>query len=238
VPAQTGALATMDLADARDVAFENGAPAAQLLGRGEVVDPWSQRGRSVLCRERVSWTAPQNGRLAVLGSRFLAASRCCPHLMVALHDRLAAQVHGAARYAAIAQLPRVEQRIIALFCALGDDHGHVGASGITVDLELTHETIGRLIGARRPTVSLGLKILAEEGVLGRRRGGWLLSHIVTNSNAARPARPHVRDARSSTSTILDDERAVTSWRPRLTAATVPATVTVDASDADTATRCA
>jgi DNA-binding IclR family transcriptional regulator len=48
---------------------------------------------------------------------------------------------------------------------------------VVVRLQLTHELIGRLIGARRPTVSLALHALAEEGILERRDAdSWRLAH--------------------------------------------------------------
>jgi hypothetical protein len=44
-----------------------------------------------------------------------------------------------------------------------------------VPLNLTHESLGRLIGGRRPTVSLALKELASGGTLTRRpAGSWLV----------------------------------------------------------------
>jgi DNA-binding transcriptional ArsR family regulator len=43
-------------------------------------------------------------------------------------------------------------------------------------MSLAHEAIGRLIGARRSTVSLGLRALYEDGMLTRLEdGGWLLA---------------------------------------------------------------
>jgi CRP-like cAMP-binding protein len=45
-----------------------------------------------------------------------------------------------------------------------------------LDLPLTHELIGRMVGARRPTVSLALAELAQAGTLVRRLdGAWVLS---------------------------------------------------------------
>jgi DNA-binding IclR family transcriptional regulator len=47
---------------------------------------------------------------------------------------------------------------------------------VAIDLPLTHETIGRLVGARRPTVSLGLRELAMQDLLRREpTGRWLLA---------------------------------------------------------------
>ena len=49
--------------------------------------------------------------------------------------------------------------------------------GVVIPLQLTHETLGRLIGARRPTVSLALKELDGDNLLERRAdGAWLLHY--------------------------------------------------------------
>jgi hypothetical protein len=41
-------------------------------------------------------------------------------------------------------------------------------------LALTHETLGGLVGARRPTVTLALRELTERGALVHQSPGWLL----------------------------------------------------------------
>jgi Crp-like helix-turn-helix protein len=64
-----------------------------------------------------------------------------------------------------------------------------------VPIALTHATLGRLIGARRPTVSLALKDLASRGLLERRSdGAWILSHAArgilhTGGEVPRTTRP-------------------------------------------------
>jgi Crp-like helix-turn-helix protein len=63
----------------------------------------------------------------------------------------------------------------------------VGPSGVVVPLELTHEALGHLVGARRPTVTLALSELGRQGAVTRRAdGAWMLR---ADSN---PSRPHVR----------------------------------------------
>jgi hypothetical protein len=58
---------------------------------------------------------------------------------------------------------------------LAERWGRMTPAGVSVPLGLTHETIGRLVGARRPTVSLALKQLAASGTITRREdGAWLL----------------------------------------------------------------
>jgi hypothetical protein len=91
-------------------------------------------------------------------------------------------------YAAIAQLPHVEQRLEAMFWALSERWGRVTPSGIHLPLTLTHEILGHLIGARRPTVSLALIQLAEREVLIRRPDrSWLLIGPRPPAPAPRPA---------------------------------------------------
>ena len=44
-------------------------------------------------------------------------------------------------------------------------------------MALTHETLGGLIGARRPTVTLALRKLSEDGSVLRQESGWLLLEL-------------------------------------------------------------
>jgi hypothetical protein len=102
--------------------------------------------------------------------------------------RAARQSARLAVHRAIAQLPRVEQRLLALFGHLAERSGRVGSAGIIVPLQLTHETLGRLIGARRPTVSLALKGLSAEALLERRAdGSWLLRYGALDALGGDPA---------------------------------------------------
>ena len=134
---------------------------------------------AALCDERVSWRALEDSVVAVLGARFLAATRRYPALTVALHRRQVEQAGRAARHAAVAQLPRVDQRIVALLCGVAEERGRVGPDGVVVDLDLTHAAIGRLIGSKRPTVSLALKALAEDGLVSRCGARWLIDRRAT-----------------------------------------------------------
>ena len=97
--------------------------------------------------------------------------------MTVVYERLHDQLDTAVRHTAIAGLPRVEDRVLALFWELADRWGVVRPEGVVIRLKLTHEFIGRLIAAKRPTVSLALMSLAEDGLVTRDGdGGWTLSH--------------------------------------------------------------
>jgi CRP-like cAMP-binding protein len=86
---------------------------------------------------------------------------------------------------AIAQLNRVDLRVLALLWHLAERWGVVAADGVVVPLRLTHATLGRFVGAQRPTVTLALQQLSEAGDLARRPdGAFVLRHGSAESLAA------------------------------------------------------
>jgi CRP-like cAMP-binding protein len=152
-----------------------GRCSANLLGPGDVFRPWRSIETALPCASR--WTCASRAAIAVLDERFLTAARRWPGLSAVIHDRLGDQLDSGALRTAIVALPRVEQRILALFWQLADRWGTVAPGGVVVRLELTHAMVGHLVGAQRPTVTIALKALAEDGLLRRSgTGTWTLGH--------------------------------------------------------------
>ena len=152
-----------------------GRRSAELLGPGDVFHPWSSSNPVVPSTSR--WASGSRAVIAVLDGRFVAAARRWPGLFGVIHERLADQLDRGTARAAIMALPRVEQRVLGVFWLLAERWGKVRPDGVTLELGLTHELIGQLIGAQRPTVSLALQALAHDGLLARTaRGAWLLDH--------------------------------------------------------------
>jgi len=150
-----------------------GRRSAELLGPGDVLHPWSSSNPVVPTTSR--WASGSSAMVAVLDGRFVAAARRWPQLFVVVHERLAEQLERGALRAAIMALPRVEQRILGIFWQLAERWGTVRPDGVAIELAITHELIGQLIGAQRPTVSLALQALAADGLLQRTaHGAWLL----------------------------------------------------------------
>jgi CRP/FNR family transcriptional regulator, cyclic AMP receptor protein len=119
--------------------------------------------------------------LAAINGRFRRAVRRWPGLAEFLHDRLGRQTHRSSMHLAMLHEPRAEDRVIGLFADLAERFGHVSADGILVDLPLSHEIIGRLIGSRRPTVTIALHQLAADGVLERLDDNrWKLAHAIVS----------------------------------------------------------
>lgn len=151
-----------------------GHESARVLGPGDIFDP--ARGAGGLLTVEMQWSALQPTTLAALDHRYLAMARRWPPLTVALQQRLCDEANRIAVLAAIAHLPRVELRVLALMWHLGDRFGREeGGSGLHLPLKLTHAQLGRLVGAQRPTVTIALQALRESGDLDRRDDGtwWL-----------------------------------------------------------------
>jgi CRP-like cAMP-binding protein len=153
-----------------------GYPGLDVHGPGDMLAVRELRRHTLPCGE--SWTATVATRLAVLDDRFLLASRRWPRLVSALFGLLQEQRDRLMLQLVIAEQPRVEDRLLMLFWQLADRFGRVTPEGIVIRLALTHEALGRLIGARRPTVTLALRMLGERGALERRADrSWLVKEM-------------------------------------------------------------
>jgi CRP/FNR family cyclic AMP-dependent transcriptional regulator len=147
-------------------------PGIRLLGPGEVVSLREAPASPMLVTS--SYRAIPDTTLVLLRSDFLLAARQAPGLIVGLQSRLAEQIERLATQLVICQLPRVEDRLLAMLWLLAESWGRVTPSGTTLPLSLTHELLGAMIGARRPTVTLALGELAGRGALVHQDRGWLL----------------------------------------------------------------
>jgi CRP-like cAMP-binding protein len=147
-------------------------PGLRLLGPGDFVTARPPRHGTPLgtstCR------AAEGTHLALLGNDVLLAVRRSPRLLVGLQAAVAEQMERIGTQLVICQLPRVEDRILAMLWLLADCFGKVTAAGTVVPLSLTHELLGALVGARRPTVTLALGELTARGALVQQDRGWLL----------------------------------------------------------------
>jgi CRP/FNR family cyclic AMP-dependent transcriptional regulator len=171
----------------REVALA-GTVSMQLLGRGDLLRAGERRDDGFVDVD-VAWRVLEPTGVALLDDRFLTAVRRWPELVAALFERIAAQAARLGTQRALCQLPRVEDRIQALLWFLAERWGRLTAQGVVVPLRLTHDAIGRLVGAKRPTVSLAVKLLDDRGAVHRREdGAWLLGEPPA-SPAGRPAPP-------------------------------------------------
>jgi CRP/FNR family cyclic AMP-dependent transcriptional regulator len=151
---------------------------------------------------RSEWTAGTEVRLALFGAEMLAALRHWPGLVLGWHERLGIQSARVATQLVICQLPRVSDRVLGVMWLLADIWGRVTPTGVLLPLALTHEALGELVGARRPTVTLALRELVRRGAILRQDRGWLLVESLPDSE---PADDHERTGAD----LIDD--AASLW---------------------------
>jgi len=164
----------------------DGVVSAQLLGRGDLIHIRDHEG-DALVATATRWIVLEPVAAALLDERFLMSVRRWPEVVAALFQRLAAQEERREIHRALSQLSRVEDRVHALLWLLAERWGHVTPQGVVLRLRLTHELIGQLVGAKRPTVTLALKELEERGTVHRRSdGGWLLEQAWTTPPTGDP----------------------------------------------------
>jgi hypothetical protein len=126
-------------------------------------------------------------RLAVLDRRFLLAATRWPGVLSVIHERMAEQQRDLGIQVAIAHLPRVDERVNLLLWHLAERWGKMRGDGIHLPLKLTHASLGRFVGARRPTVSLAVAQLRERGLIERADDGtWILRGDPPSANGAGP----------------------------------------------------
>jgi CRP/FNR family transcriptional regulator, cyclic AMP receptor protein len=152
-----------------------GRTATELLGDGDVVQPWVAHREDGLVRHRVAWNVLMPVRLAVLDDSFARSLARWPQAMGALLERAVRRTHRMSIHQALLQLSPVETRLLVLFWHLAERFGRVTPAGITLRLRLPHALLGQLVGSRRASVTTALQHIYATGSLSRRADGtWLL----------------------------------------------------------------
>jgi CRP/FNR family transcriptional regulator, cyclic AMP receptor protein len=157
----------------RDIVFA-GRTTTELLGAGDLLRPWDDDIQFDPLPFRVTWRVHEDTRLAVLDTRVAMAAGRWPAIATALGARHIRRARSLAFQRAIAQLPRVDDRLIVQLWALAERWGRVGRDGVRLPLDLPHRTLATLVGARRPSVTTALTGLTRAGLVERVSEGWLL----------------------------------------------------------------
>ena len=148
----------------QDLSLDRGG-ATELLGPGDL---FRSAGPSELLPFGTVFTVASPARVAVLDGHLPAVLERWPQVGARIVAGAATRLRRQAMHRAVSQLPRVDERLLAMLWLLAERWGRVGPDGVFVELALTHELLGRLIGARRPTVTMAVGQLIEAGHLRRR----------------------------------------------------------------------
>jgi CRP-like cAMP-binding protein len=151
-----------------------GTLSAELVGEGDFVQPSIARAER-LVRYHLQWRVLKPLCLAVLDARFARALGAWPAVTTALLERSLRRAHRMAVHQALLQLSPVETRLLLLFWHLAERWGRVTPDGIKIDLRLSHELLGHLVGVQRASVTTALGRVRDTGGLSRQPDGtWVL----------------------------------------------------------------
>jgi CRP-like cAMP-binding protein len=153
-----------------------GRSVVELLGDEDVLWLWDDHAEPTSVPAEVTWTALRPTQLAVLDEAFAARIGPWPAISASLLSRAVGRSRWLARHLAILDQPRLDVRLVLLFWELADRWGTVAPDGVSVPLPLTHQTLGRIIRAQRPSVTAALKELREYGFLRRDPDGTWVIH--------------------------------------------------------------
>ena len=147
---------------------------AELLGAGDLLQPLWGAGIDQLLWCDVSWRGLLPVRFALLDEAFARRVRFWPQVAHGLMRRSGQRVVSLNVQRAIAAHPRLEVRLALLLWHLAGRWGRVEPGGIRLPLPLTHQLLGQLVGAERPSVSHALARLSHNGLVTGHGDEWHL----------------------------------------------------------------
>lgn len=164
--------------------------AAELLGPGDILRPWQDDGEHNAYPFEASWRVIQALEVAVLDEALTARLAHFPSIVSELVGRALARSRRGMGSLVTAQLPSVDQRLLVSMWHLADRWGRVRNDGILLPLPMTHEALGLLVAARRPSVTAAVGRLTQRNVIvAQRDGGWLLCGDAPDEVGPRSRRP-------------------------------------------------
>jgi CRP/FNR family transcriptional regulator, cyclic AMP receptor protein len=146
-------------------------PCARLHGPGSLLSPQVEAGDVLESGEEMSGSG---ATVALVDRALVERAATWPAIAYNLLARASDETRRLAIDHAIAQLPRAEDRLLYALWHLAERWGRVTRSGVDLPLRLTHETLGRLTGSKRPSVTLALGLLIEQGRIVRGGDGGML----------------------------------------------------------------
>jgi CRP/FNR family transcriptional regulator, cyclic AMP receptor protein len=147
--------------------------AAELIAAGDLLQAMGGGDEELLSCD-VGWRALVPSRFAVLDAEFGQRVQPWPQITQALLRRAERRAWNLNVQRAVAAQPRLEVRLSLLLWHLASRWGKVEPGGIRLGLPLTHQLLGRLVGAERPSVSHALSRLADAGLVSGHGDEWHL----------------------------------------------------------------
>lgn len=165
---------------------------AELVGGGDLLQPMANQADQLLACD-VGWRALTPVHFALLDRSFAKRVRFWPQLTQALLARAGRRVISLDVQRAISAQPRLEVRLALLLWHLAGRWGKVEPGGIRLPVPLTHQLLGQLVAAERPSVSHALARLAHNGLVTGHGDEW---HLHGSLEEQLPAMVEVSNGRA------------------------------------------
>ena len=149
---------------------------AELVGPGDLLRPWDDPAAGGPIPSQVEWHVLAPSKLAMLNRDVAVEVGAWPEVTTALVTRAVTRAQTVAVALSISCITGLKIRIQAMLWHMADRFGKVSPDGVTLPLPVTHQVLGRLVGASRPSVSTALKELEQDGAVSRWDGGGFLLH--------------------------------------------------------------
>jgi CRP/FNR family transcriptional regulator, cyclic AMP receptor protein len=134
----------------------------EILGPGDLLRPWEEIGGiAVEC----DWQALECAQTAILDRRLAIVAARWPEIVDELLARSIRRSRNLAILRSICAIRRLDIRLLVLLRVLAERWGRVSPRGVHLGVRLTHETLARLVGAQRPSVSTALARLRRDGLV-------------------------------------------------------------------------
>lgn len=152
------------------------AGSADLVGPGDIGRPWEDDLIPGLSPYLSEWEVLAEARVALLGPQVSRAIGRWPRLGEIISARFVRRSRSLAYLMATHSLRVVEDRLVASLWHLASTWGRVTPHGIRIPFRLTHEMLGAVVSARRPSVSMAMSALEQQGRVSHDESRYLILH--------------------------------------------------------------
>lgn len=140
---------------------------AELVGAGDILRPWDPQDETQSLEVSTGWQVLADARVALLDAQATTLVGRWPELLVGVTARIMRRQRSLAFMMAASHFVQVDDRLLAALWHIAALWGRVTAEGVAIPFRLTHEVLGELVGAQRPSVTVGLKRLESREALVR-----------------------------------------------------------------------
>jgi CRP/FNR family cyclic AMP-dependent transcriptional regulator len=152
------------------------AGSADLVGPGDIGRPWEDDLIPGLSPYLSDWEVLANARVALLGPQVSRAIGRWPRLAEIISARFVRRSRSLAYLMAAHSFRMVEDRLLASLWHLASTWGRVTPQGIRIPFRLTHEMLGTVVSAKRPSVSTAMSALEQQGRISHDESRCLILH--------------------------------------------------------------